>query len=268
MFAKFKSFLKSPINKDNRIIFWSDHETEYLQPVPAASAIPDWWKKMESYGGFKGSRPGQKKINAANGSDNATIKRCIPVLDSMSLGYLILTPADIYVEPKHLHNEDNEIGPTKDFTMIYPRHHERIDSHPWGQARMHPYATDQKLAKVFVPWRIRLPDGYSIIITEPLNNTNPQWSVVSGVMDSDVIYPKINFMISIKDKNFNGIIPMGTPIAQVIPFRREKWSSIVVDGDQNSKTIIKDSPPMLNSRLSKVFGGAYKKFFWSRKDFR
>jgi hypothetical protein len=268
MFAKLKKLLLGTVNREHPIIFFADQETDYLQPIPAASAIPDWWKNMESYGGFKTYENGVKKINITNGGDNATIKRCIPVLDSMSIGYLIVTPADIYVEPKHVHNTNSENGPTKDFTMIYPRHYEKIHAHPWGQANLHPYATDQRLAKIFVPWRIRVPDGYSIIVTEPLNNSNPQWSVVSGVMDSDWFYPQMNFMVSIKDKDFNGIIPMGTPIAQIIPFKRETWSSIVVDGDKNSKTIIKDNRAVLDSRLSKVFSGAYKKFFWSRKEFR
>jgi len=268
MFAKLKALVSTGKNKEQRIVFWSERETEYLPPVPAASAIPEWWKRMESYGGFKGFEAGVKKINVKNGGDNATIKRCLPVLDSMSIGYLIVTPADIYVEPAHVHKANSEKGPSKDFSMIYPRHYEKIDSHPWGQASGHPYATEQRLAKVFVPWRIRLPDGYSLIVTEPLNNTSPDWSVVSGVMDSDVLYPQMNFMLSIKNKSFNGIIPMGTPIAQVIPFKREKWSSLVVDGDQNSGKIIQDNQALLDSRLAKVFSGAYKKFFWNKKEFR
>lgn len=268
MFAKLRSLLGSNASRANRILFWSDTETEYLPPIPAASAIPDWWKRMQSYGGFKGSPTGEKFINLPTGGDNATIKRCIPVLDSMSIGYLVVTPADIYVEPKHVHTKENQSGPTQDFRMIYPRHLDKIEAHPWGQAHMHPYAKNQGLAKVFVPWRVRIPDGYSLMITEPLNNTSPDWSVVSGVMDSDVFYPRLNFMLSIKNPEFKGIIPMGTPIAQLIPFKRENWKSVVVDGDKNSKTVIRDSQAMLNSRLAKVFSGAYRKFFWSKKDFR
>jgi len=108
MFAKLKKLLLGTVNREHPIIFFADQETDYLQPIPAASAIPDWWKNMESYGGFKTYENGVKKINITNGGDNATIKRCIPVLDSMSIGYLIVTPADIYVEPKHVHNTNSE----------------------------------------------------------------------------------------------------------------------------------------------------------------
>jgi len=270
MVLKMIKRLKSIFSRqgENRIVFWSDHVTDFQPPMPAASAIPGWWKKMPSYGGFKNTEANKKVMNIRNASDNATIKRCIPVLDSMSMGYLVVTPAELYVKPKDVTEKNVKDGPTSEFFMFYPRHAEKVDYHPWGQASKHPYATKQRLAKVFTPWHVRLPDGYSLIITEPLNNPSPYWSVVSGVMDSDAFYPTLNFMVAIKDPNFEGIIPAGTPIAQLIPFKRDNWSSVIVDNDQNSGTIIKDNQVVLSSRLSKVFHGSYKKLFWSKKDFR
>ena len=269
MFAKLKSIFGVDSVSEKKIIFWSDDVTDYPAPVPAASAIPEWWRKTKSYGAFKSySKTDEKEINVNSGGDNATIKRCVPVLDSMSMGYLVLTPAEMYVEPKHVHTTENKDGPTQDFSMVYPRRHERIDHHPWGQASKHPYATQQPLAKVFVPWRVALPEGYSLIMTEPLNNPSPHWSLVSGVMDSDVLFPKLNFMISMKEEKFTGIVPMETPIAQLIPFKREKWSSVVIDDAAKSGPQEDSRKRMLDSRLAKVFSGAYKKFFWSKKDFR
>lgn len=268
MFAKLKSIFGVDSFSEKRVLFWSEADTDYLKPIPATSAIPEWWKKTKSYGGFKNYKTDEKEINVRSGGDNATIKRCMPVLDSMSMGYLVLSPADIYIQPQHVHNTNNENGATKDFVMIYPRHHEKIDYHPWGQANKHPYATEQKLAKVFVPWRIALPDGYSLIMTEPLNNPSPYWSVVSGVMDSDVFFPRLNFMMSIKEDGFKGIVPMGTPIAQLIPFKREKWSSVVIDDAARKDAQVNSKKRIVDSRLAKVFSGAYKRFFWSKKDFR
>jgi hypothetical protein len=269
MFAKLKSIFGVDSVSEKKIIFWSDDVTDYPAPVPAASAIPEWWRKTKSYGAFKSySKTDEKEINVNSGADNATIKRCVPVLDSMSMGYLVLTPADMYVEPKHVHTTGNKDEPTQDFSMVYPRRHERIDHHPWGQASKHPYATQQPLAKVFVPWRVALPEGYSLIMTEPLNNPSPHWSVVSGVMDSDVFFPRLNFMISMKEEKFTGIVPMETPIAQLIPFKREKWSSVVIDDAARLSVQEEPRKKIIDSRLAKVFSGAYKKFFWSRKDFR
>jgi hypothetical protein len=75
-------------------------------------------------------------------------------------------------------------------------------------------------------------------------------------------------MISMKEEKFTGIIPMKTPIAQLIPFKREKWSSVVIDDAARSGVQEDSREKIINSRLAKVFSAAYKKFFWSRKDFR
>lgn len=269
MFAKLKRKL-FPEQSEKEIVFWAFKETDFQPPIPAASAIPDWWKNMPSYGGFKHSPVDEKIINMRTASDNATIKRCIPVLDSMSMGYLVVTPAEIYVAPKKnvVEKQDESDNMTIQFDYVYPRRMERIDYHPWGQANKHPYSKNQRLAKVFTPWHVALPEGYSLIMTEPLNNPSKYWSVVSGVMDSDSFFPTLNFMVSIKDENFTGIIPAGTPIAQLIPFKRDNWKSIVVDGDLNSGNVIEDKQEVLDTRLSKVFHGAYKKMFWSKKQFR
>lgn len=266
MFEALKRFFYK--DNENRIIFWADDVTGFQPPVPAASLIPDWWKNTPSYGGFKGTEPNKKTMNFHSGADNATIKRCIPVLDSMSLGYLVVTPAELYVSPKEVTEKNVENGPTSEFLLFYPRRAERVDYHPWGQASRHPYGTKQRLAKVFTPWHVRLPKDHSLIITEPLNNPSEYWSVVSGVMDSDDFYPTLNFMVAIKDPNFEGIIPAGTPIAQLIPFKRDNWESVIVDSDNNSGKIITDNQVALNNKLSKVFHGAYKKLFWSKKEYR
>jgi Ni,Fe-hydrogenase maturation factor len=87
-------------------------------------------------------------------------------------------------------------------------------------------------------------------------------------MDSDGFFPKLNFMMSMKEEKFTGIIPMGTAIAQLIPFKREKWSSVIIDDAARSGVDNGSERKIIDSKLAKVFSGAYKKFFWSKKDFR
>ena len=59
-------------------------------PTPASENIPFWYKDLESYAN-------NKKIPNSNGTINATIKRCMPVFDSITTGYIIYTYSDIYV---------------------------------------------------------------------------------------------------------------------------------------------------------------------------
>ena len=47
--------------------------------------------------------------------------------------------------------------------------------------------------------------------------------VFEGIVDTDQQHI-MNFPFVYKDPEFEGIIPAGTPIVQVIPFKREKWT--------------------------------------------
>ena len=74
---------------------------DLLKPVPAYTMVPEWYKKTESYIG------GEKKPTES-GDTLATIKRCMPVFDAISAGYLILLPADVWVSIKELVPHDSE----------------------------------------------------------------------------------------------------------------------------------------------------------------
>ena len=61
-------------------------------------------------------------------------------------------------------------------------------------------------------------------------------------------------------KTFEGIIKAGTPIAQIIPFKTENWTSeldplILEEGHKNSK------------RSTMAAYGWYKQHFWKKKKY-
>jgi hypothetical protein len=68
-------------------------------PQPASKIIPDWYKNMQSYVN------GEKKP-LQDSKVFSTIKKCMPVFDSISSGYIIPTPCDIWVTQKK-QNEKN-----------------------------------------------------------------------------------------------------------------------------------------------------------------
>jgi hypothetical protein len=77
----------------NNIIFTNTSGVlDIEKPKPASDFIPDWYKTMESYIGGK-----KVPINAGS---TATIKRCMPVFDAITAGYIITLPADVYVSIK------------------------------------------------------------------------------------------------------------------------------------------------------------------------
>jgi hypothetical protein len=68
--------------------------------------------------------------------------------------------------------------------------------------------------------------------------------------------------LKLRDPNFEGMIPAGTPFLQVIPFKRESWTSSL-GGDKERKKFTSDM-----GKFNRVFFDRYKKFWWSKKEYK
>lgn len=212
------------------------------QPQPASKFIPDWYKNMESYIG------GEKKPNG-DGTTRATIKRCMPVFDAINAGYIITSPADIYVRIKDGQQffEWSTLG--------------LINFHPVSQAPEHPVKNRHAYPKWMNYWAIRTPKGYSTMFVQPMHRESV-FTILPGVVDTDEYYAAVNFPFVINDPEFEGLIPKGTPIAQVIPFKRESWT-MQFGGDKERKEQAK-----ITATLDTKFFDRYKTMFRKNKEYK
>lgn len=213
--------------------------------APAKQYIPKWYKDAEPFFG------GTPKINGI-ASPNSTVKNCIPILDSFTTGYMIELWTDVEISktsdgvkitwlapPDPIKQRDGQV------TATYPA----------------PYGYEDRGHFVWInPWYMKLPKGYSALITHPLNRYDLPFITATGIVDLDEgIGPDSNIPFFI-NKDFEGIIPNGTPIMQIIPFKREKWNSKKTDEIKN--LIDKNKYNSLRTH-----NGYYKKNLWSKKDF-
>lgn len=197
--------------------------------------IPEWYKKMEA--SFSKKRTPESMFS---------IKKCIPVLDAITSGYIIVSPCDVYVS-------------FKDGEPHYSSPINIIEFHPRKQAYKHPLSNDFKFPKWINPWAIKTPKGYSCMFIPPMHNPNDYFTILEGVVDTDTYSAAVNFPFVLKDPIKDFMIPAGTPIAQVIPFKRDNWySEISEDKDSSKKVAI-----YLNSQ----FFDRYKRLFWNRKSY-
>jgi hypothetical protein len=215
---------------------------EEFSPKPARHFLPDWYKNTESY------ITGKKTIDRTKSPQ--TIKKCIPVLDALTSGYIIATWTDIYVQQL----EDDIIFMPKSPSLEF-------GLHPLWQASKHPLSNGQNISKFINPWSIKTPKGHSCLFTEPLHNPNPYFTALDGIVDTDIYTYPVNFPLILKDPSFEGLIPAGTPIVQVIPFKRDNWK-MKLGGEKESHNAKLD----LAKVNSKWFDG-YKKLFWSKKSY-
>jgi hypothetical protein len=216
------------------------------KPKPATEYIPKWYKEAKSY-----ASPNGKKEPSLDGSPYATVKRCMPVWDLMTAGYIIETPYDIYVR-------QTPEGPYFQWGEMRAIAFQAMD-----QFQNHPYSRDINYAvRIIHPWSIKTPRGWSILICEPQHHEPTPIITANGIVDTDTYSLPFNMFIKLRDPNFEGMIPAGTPFAQVIPFKREKWTS-KLGGKKEKVKVTTDS-----SKFNTVFFDRYKKFWWVRKEYK
>ena len=215
-------------------------------PKKAAAFIPDWYKSMSPFVGDK-----KKFFWPGDGTTPSAIKKCITFLDAMTIGYTVYTAAEILVV-----KDENGI-------QVHYMHKERklIDGHPAEQYKgmnIPPEYISEFAFKWQSYWTIKAPKGYSIFFTHPINRMDLPFFTLSGFVDSDSYNAAVNFPFFLR-RDFEGIIPIGTPIAQFFPVKREKWVSEVKEFDE--KKSLKDL------HMPNTFIDFYKKNFWVRKDY-
>ena len=86
------------------------------------------------------------------------------------------------------------------------------------------------------------------------------FKTLSAVVDSDSILTAGNIPFHIK-QDFTGIIKKGTPIFQILPFKRDNWESI------ENKEIIKIGS-LNQNRVNSVLSGCYKQNQWKVKKYQ
>lgn len=215
---------------------------EQYAPVPATKVLPDWYKNTPDY------VDGERLIK--DGQTPHTIKKCIPVFDAMTAGYILKTYVDVQVTQR-------------DGLPYYEwPNHGAITFHPVRQAPEHPSRNDAPYPKWSNPWSISTPRGWSSLILPPMHNPNGVFSILPGLVDTDTYTAPINFPFTLDDVSWEGLIPAGTPMAQIVPINRKSWR-MSIGGDSE-----RVSQARVTNKLASLWFHSYKRQFWSRKEYR
>ena len=200
---------------DEKLIsFMYSPNNEWVTPIiPASKALPDWYKRLPL------------RTDDQNVWEPATVKGCMPFFDGMTQGYIIPLWADVQV---NVHNDPETDLPAPTFTWSEGGD-KLLDSHGAVQTEGMP-AMEKSLGhngafKLMSPWLIRTPPGYSTLFISPLNNSHPNINLISAIVSTDTYINNINFpFIWTGPEDGNEIIKQGTPVVQVIPFKRDNFT--------------------------------------------
>lgn len=239
------------MEKNIKFVSLYNNVLEMFNPKPASECLPDWYKLQQSY-------TNNKKEIIEGGKTNATIKKCIPVFDAITSGYIIFTCMDIQVSIKDnvsYYNWASAFSHSLGTTVPIDFHQkEQVDKYPLSQNLM-------TIPKFINPWSIQTPKGYSVFFTTPMHRDLP-FQILPGIVDTDRYSAEVNFPFILKDPKWTGIIPAGTPIAQVIPFKRESWKKSI-GGEKEKEKVFKST-----NTIFPFFYNAYKNMFWAKKSFK
>lgn len=170
-------------------------------PVPARAHMPDWFRKLPAIDPQAESRT----------DTGLTVKRCMPFLDAMTTGWLLPLAATVRLEVQ-------EDGARVDAAWDFDR--TLVSNHGMHQVRGNPMA-HRPPCKFHNYWTITTPPGWSCLFVNPLNRPNGLFEVVSGIVDTDTYRAPIHFPFFATGPDGLHIIEKGTPLVQVIPFRRD-----------------------------------------------
>ena len=222
------------------------------RPVPATTLIPEWWKAMTPYDRSE-KNPDGKKLFMIGGSANATFKKCTPMLDAVTSGYILTLHADVLVR-----QEEGAPGPSVTWRTNDPI----FDVHGTGARSIPaPVGYDNVVFKYLNTWIPRTPPGYSIMVTAPFGYHDLPFRAVPAIVDSDKSSLELLPPMWLRD-GFEGVIEKGTPLVQITPFKRESWTSSFDYMEHEDFEIMKEK------NFNATLVNHYIKNHWSKKTYK
>jgi len=205
-------------------------------PEPGKSHVPKWYKEGEIH------------FTTPDGDVVNGMKSCVPFLDVMISGYMLTTPTDIHVTI-------NEDGKQK-LGWDYPG--PVLTERPAQMGATIPRPAGHSVNGLIweSQWGWKTPRGWSVLVTHPYNRFDLPFITVSGFMESDKFISNGNIPFFIRE-GFEGIIPKGTPYAQLIPVKRASWT-------HRHAFELMDIAKELGKKVH-LNTHFYKKFNWVRK---
>lgn len=222
-------------------------------PKPTIKTLPEWYRKGDRF--FINPQTNDPWEDPVTGEKMPTWKACPAVFDIMGTGYVYRTPCDI-----DFYEENNQIKvkvldeQNKDFIQIRPPMYQFVAPAGYHEAHFAWWSD----------WAVEVPEGYSVLYSQPFNRFELPFLTTSGVIDNDKVSLPGTMPFFVV-KGFTGVLPAGTPYAQMIPFKRENWESETDSKISPMEMSMKNYANIKKYRLPS--GGVYQREVWERRTY-
>jgi hypothetical protein len=167
-------------------------------PIRSGKVIPAWYRNLAG------------KVNNVDIIENSTIKRCPPVIEAMTEGWIMPLAADVEFKT-------NADASGVEYRSLFYK--PMIENHQLDQIKGHPDLPKPPM-KFMNYWMVKVPPGYNLLFMPPLNRPDPRFTCFSGIVRGEYM-EYINFPFFFNIKNFTGVIEAGTPLVQLMIYKRD-----------------------------------------------
>jgi hypothetical protein len=220
-------------------------------PIPAKKIIPQWYKDLPS------------EVHAATAYDMVktgdntpfSIKRCVPVLDFLTTGYVLRSQSEILLSCNDNHNQHIW------WYTNSPKEYPIVAFHPHQQCPINIKDSKKSYFKLSTGYRIITPSGYSCLFYQSPYFFEERFTMFPGIVDTDTYDNEVLFPGFIHEKKTDFMIEAGTPLMWVFPFKRADWESSI------KQELHKPEKASFAAKSANYINDVYKRFFHSKKNF-
>lgn len=225
-------------------------------PTPIKFKLPEWYKNLDVNLEMFDSLEDFFSKELPMTSTPFSIKKCIPVLDYLTSGYMVPFISDIFINPLEADGYKNYTwkSPYGDTNAV------NKDGHPHHQCPVTINNNKHHYIKFSLQWVIKTPPGYSCLLYQPFYEFQNNITFLPAIVDTDTYDECIN-IIGYINANKPFMIKAGDPLMAVFPFKRDEWKMEIKD-----KIVDIHKSKYFNFSKYKFFG-IYKDFFHSKKKY-
>jgi hypothetical protein len=204
-------------------------------PKLATKYIPQWFKNVPA------------NLDPA---ETRTVKTCPSFSDFFSSAYVVPAWEDSILK----YNKETNEWKTVSSGLTKWEIHGDAQFLDYVESNIRGAKTDL-VFKTNCPWRVITPPGYSVLQLPMFYHFNEDWTVLPGIIDTD-IYHDIHQQILYHADGRDVRIARGTPLAMYIPYKRDKFnpSAYFMKEEEKNRFLISDL-----THRNKIFSmGTYK----------
>lgn len=227
-------------------------EAKLNPPEPAKFNLPSWYKNLATTmpnAEFTAEHYLKNKVTPF------TVKKCIPVLDYLTNGYVLKFPYDVLVTQIEVNGVKSFLWKSnvQDKDVVQYHFHQQCPAKFTNQL--------STFIKFSSDWIVETPAGYSCMFSHPFFEEDMLVKMLPSIVDTDVYDRSLNFPAYITTNEKEFYIKAGDPMVYVFPFKRENWKMEIdshhVDENKSNVTTLERA----------YLEGAYRRFMHNKKRF-